>query len=198
MPCVILLHSIMIIMWVAFFMLMYCWCAVHLDLSINIFPKCTTYPLLHLFQILAFMSSDIIPASINVHLFPDNLTQCPYTSRCNLIPFGVVLVGFKNGPSLNLIQTLVYFSISKMPKAIYSNSAYLQELILILILASTFSMLSVLFCIFFLSEGIQKKGSSSSAQQRAGPAARSPANPQPSKAQPVPSPLGRPPGPPNL
>ena len=68
-----------------------------------------------------------------------------------------VLVGLKNGASLNLIQTWFIFLPLKMAKAIYSNSAYLQELILILILASTFSMLSVLFCIFFLSEGIQKK-----------------------------------------
>ena len=38
-PCVILLHSIMIIMWVAFFMLMCCWCAVHLDLFHQHFPQ---------------------------------------------------------------------------------------------------------------------------------------------------------------
>ena len=67
------------------------------------------------------------------------------------------LVRFKNDSSLKLIQTCFIFLPLKMAKAIYSNSAYLQELILILILASTFSMLSVLFCNYFLSEGIKEK-----------------------------------------
>ena len=85
-PLSFLLHYIMIIMCVAFFMLT-CWlCALHLPLFL--LWLCVSSSFLQgpspsanhftssFFQISPFVASDLFPSSINVHSFPINLKPC--------------------------------------------------------------------------------------------------------------------------
>ena len=83
-PLVIFIF-IMIVMWFALFILMCCLCTLLIPLLlwsfvsssfIKTFLHVQTLSLLAFFQILAFMLSGIVCASINVHLFLDDHTPC--------------------------------------------------------------------------------------------------------------------------
>ena len=121
MPCVILLHSIMIIMWVAFFMLMYCSCAVHLDISHQLFSPCAQT--IHFFIYFKFCLSCQVTLFLPPLMFICFLVIVLHVFylSAKLHPFWSCFGWLKNGSSLNLIQTWIIFLPLKIAKSIYYN-----------------------------------------------------------------------------
>ena len=97
----------------------------------------------------------------------------PYTPLSSIIHFGVVLVGFKKGSSLNLIQTWIIFLPLKIAKSIYSNPAQILDSRNILISLSTLSYITVVFGLYFSvwRKLKERRSSSAVATQRSSPPA---------------------------
>ena len=95
----------------------------------------------------------------------------PSNSLPNFSSFEDVLVGFKNGSSLNVIQTWIIFLPLKIAKSIYSNPAQIQDSTDILISLSTLSYITVVFglCFSVWRKLKERRSSSAVAARRSSP-----------------------------